>query len=90
MPDTLLEHWLAVATELVDDHVPTHRRTGARYDEALVALAVKISEVSARGTVLVDPSGEIAGLAPGATAGLVRSVWAYIGPLTATGGGGFA
>lgn len=81
VPDEVLSHFLAVSTGLVDSHVPSHNRAGALYDEAILQLAVKVSEISGRGTIAVDPSGEFLAPSPSATAGLVRSVWAYIAPI---------
>lgn len=90
LPDALLGHIVDVATALVDQWVPSFNRSGAVYDEATVQLAVKVYDVSGRGTIAVDPTGEYVAPSPAATAGMVRSVWAYIQPLTDTGGGGFA
>lgn len=89
-PDALITHFIDVATDLVDQYVPSYNRTGSMYAEAQIQLAVKVADVAGRGTISVDPTGEYVAPAPSATAGLVKSAWAYVGPLTADGGGGFA
>jgi len=81
LPDALLGHIIDVSEGLLAQWVPTYNRTGPVYDEATVQLAVKVYDVSARGTIAVDPAGEFVAPAPSATAGLVKSVWAYVAPL---------
>lgn len=77
----LLTHIVDVAEGLLNQWVPTYNRTGAVYTEAHIQLAVKVYDVSGRGTISVDPAGEFVAPSPSATAGMVRSCWAYIAPL---------
>jgi hypothetical protein len=82
--DEVLTHMLDVAARLVDPWLvedPTPYLP--LVDEATVQLAVKVYDVSPRG--VVDPLGDWAP-APGATPGLVRSVFGVLGPALNTGG----
>lgn len=83
--DAILGHFLSAATEAVDGYVPSYNRGAFGYQEGVIQLAVKIADTSARGTISVDPAGEFIAPAPSATAGLIRSVWGLIGPLTEPG-----
>jgi hypothetical protein len=85
--DELLDRCLNVSSSTIDPHVPAEARTSPLYGEAVQALAVRVYEERVRGRVGVGPDGEpVEDFTPGPTAGMVRSVWAYIGPLNQTGG----
>ena len=83
--DAVLGHFVSTATEMVNAYVPSYNRGAYGYQEALIQLTVKTYDTSARGTVSVDPTGEWTAPAPSATAGLIKSVWGLIGPLTEPG-----
>jgi hypothetical protein len=83
--DDILTWFVDAATESVDLYVPTYNRGAVNYTEGVIQLAVKMYDTSARGTVGVDPAGEWVAPAPSATAGLIKSVWGLIGPLTEPG-----
>jgi hypothetical protein len=85
LSDDILAHWINTATEAVDAYVPSYNRSAYGYTEAVIQLACKIADTSARGTISVDPAGEYVSPAPAATAGLIKSVWGLIGPLTEPG-----
>lgn len=81
-PDTQLGVALDVAEELVRTYLPeqpTGWGTQTLVDEAVLQLAVKVWEVQPRGGTALDLAGGFdTAYNPTATAGLVRSVWAYI------------
>lgn len=86
----LLVSCLDRSAYLVQPYVDEARVTsgGAGLDvylEAVYQLAVKDWQIGVQGVNAMDPEGEYT-YVPGATAGLVKSVWAYIAPLTTTGG----
>ena len=85
--DDILQACLDVAAAMVDPHVPEAARVDPLYHEAQQTLAVRVYEERVRGRVGVDAAGDLdLSYTPGPTAGMVLSVWGYIGPLTATGG----
>lgn len=78
---------IGVAEHMVRPHVPEANWTHPLYYEAVTSLAVRVYEEQVRGRVGVDPDGDYdIAWTPGPTGGMVRSVWAYILPLTQTGG----
>lgn len=82
-----LTQCIEVAAAMVDPYSPLEHRIPTLYTEAVVQLAVKVWEERGRGRIGMDPEGDLeVYYTPGATAGLVRSVWAYIQPLNPTGG----
>lgn len=83
----LLADCLGRAGDMIQPH--TDRDLSAAlptiYLEAVYQLAVKDWQIGVQGVNSLDPEGEYT-YTPGATAGLVRAVWAYIAPLNRTGG----
>lgn len=80
--DDILDACLLVAAGMIDPHVPPESRTTVLYHEAQQALAVRVYEERVRGRVGVDAAGDLdMAYTPGPTAGMVMSVWAYLGPL---------
>lgn len=85
--DAELQGCLDVATAAAEQWVPAENRTSPLYAEGVLGLAVKVWEERGRGRVGMDPSGDVdVYYTPGATAGMIRSQWAYFGPLVPTGG----
>jgi len=87
VPDAVLDQFLAVATGLI---TPWLVADPAPYtdlvNEATIELALKVWDVSTRGTISMDAVGDFLAPAPSATPGLVRSVFGVLGPAMATGG----
>ena len=83
VPDSVLDRCLKVATSMIDPYVDPHHRYSLLYGEAVQCLSVRIFEERAAGRGGVDAAGEYDfQYLPGATSGMVRSVWAYIGPIS--------
>ena len=74
-----VEPWLAPDLDTRQAHQPN-------ITEAVLQLAVKLWDVSNKGTTGLDPTGDWTTPAPAATPGLVRSVFGTLGPALHTGG----
>lgn len=90
VPDEALSHFLEVADGLLlpwlADPAVSPDPHQDLVDEAVVQLAVKLYDVSARGVAGPGIDGDWTYPAPSATPGLVRSVFGVLGPALATGG----
>ena len=86
--ELLLSACLIRAGAMIEPHIDPTKVTGPGntiYLEAVYQLAVKDWQIGVQGVNGLDVAAEY-GYVPGATRGLVLSVWAYIAPLTPTGG----
>lgn len=85
--DTQLGDTLTQAGLLLEGHIPDAEQTNPLHTEAVAQLAVKLWETRAAGRVGIDPDGGAEVFySPGATAGLVKSVWAFVQATHPTGG----
>lgn len=85
--DARLQHFIDVATEGLDGHIPTYNRGTASYQECVCQLAIKIYDTAGRGTISMDAAGEWVAPSPAATQGLIQAIWGIVAPLTLTGAG---
>lgn len=83
----LLEDSLTRCAALISPHVDSVlvTRHPEVFLEAVYQLAVKDWQIGVQGVSAAAADGEYT-YVPGATAGLIKSVWAYIAPLTTAGG----
>ena len=85
-PDDVLERSLELATEAMNEKVPSYNRGAFGYSESVFLLAVQCYENRVRGRVGVDPAGEFdTQYMPGPTSGMVMSCAFHWLPLTETG-----
>jgi len=83
-----LDEVLTVSAGLIDPHTDPDLvdRNPLIYLEAVYQLAVKLVDLGTKGAVDFNVIGDVVMPNPSATAGLVRSVWGLLQPLSLSGG----